>query len=55
MPVSTGAIFYRRGVPNTFKDFGKLASANYTVGQPTALKINSAFFQTNFTNIIYQK
>ena len=55
MPVSTSAIFYRRGVPNSFKDFGNLASANYTVGQPTLLKINSAFFQRNFISTIYQK
>jgi hypothetical protein len=44
MPVRTSAAFYRRGVPNTFKDFGKIATGNYTVGQPTSLIVNSYVF-----------
>jgi hypothetical protein len=44
MPVRTSAAFYRRGVSNTFNNFGKIASGNYTVGQPTSLIVNSYVF-----------
>jgi hypothetical protein len=44
MPVKTSAVFYRRGISNTFKDFGKIATGNYTVGQPTSLIVNSFVF-----------
>ena len=56
MPITTSASFYRRGIPNTFRRFGYLASANYTIGQPTALKIdfNTNFFQNRFNKIIYK-
>lgn len=30
----TSAIFYRRGVPNSFTGFGVLAQANYPIVQP---------------------
>jgi hypothetical protein len=56
MPITTTASFYRRGIPNTFTQFGYIASANYTIGQPTALKINinANFFQNRFKKIIYK-
>jgi hypothetical protein len=55
MPVRTGNIFYRRGIPNVFNNFGYVASGNYAVGQPTGAKINSAFFQSQFNAIIMQR
>jgi hypothetical protein len=30
----TSAIFYRRGVPNSFTSFGVLTQANYPIVQP---------------------
>jgi len=32
--VATSAIFYRRGVPNNFPQFGVLVQANYPIVQP---------------------
>jgi hypothetical protein len=55
IPVRTSANFYRRGVPNSFINFAKIASGNYTVGQPTGLKINSNFFQSQFNAAINQR
>lgn len=55
MPVRTSASFYRRGVPNSFKDFGLIANGNYTVIQPTTLYIKNSFFSKGMSNIIYNK
>ena len=55
MPVSTSAAFYRRGVPNSFKDFGLVATGNYTIFQPTTPIINSSFFSKGMNYIIYDK
>ena len=56
MPASghgkTSAIFYYRGVPKTFTDFGILASANYTIFQPTRPLLNSPFFKRSISNFI---
>lgn len=48
----TSTIFYSRGVPKTFKDFGSLASANYTIFQPTRPLLNSSFFKRSISNFI---
>lgn len=45
--VKTSTSFYRRGVPNTFTDFGKLAAGNYTIFQPTNVS-----FHKSISNII---
>jgi hypothetical protein len=50
--VRTTTAFYRRGVPNTFTDFGLVATANYTIFQPTRLAFNSSFFQKSISNFI---
>jgi hypothetical protein len=55
MPVRTTAAFYRRGVPNGFKDFGLVATGNYTVFQPTTTLITSNFFSKGMNYIIYDK
>lgn len=55
MPVRTSAFFYGRGVPKSFTDFAVVASGNYTVFQPTAQIINSAFFSKGMNYIIYDK
>lgn len=55
MPVRTSAVFYGRGVPKQFVDFGIVASGNYTVFQPTTPIINSSFFQKGMSYIIYDK
>lgn len=55
MPVRTSAAFYYRGVPNSFKDFGLVATGNYTIFQPTLQIINSSFFNKGFNNVIYNK
>lgn len=46
MPVRTSAIFYRRGVPNSFNTFGTFASANYCIIQSLSPKIGSNFYPT---------
>jgi hypothetical protein len=48
----TSTIFYRRGVPYNFKDFGLVATGNYTAFQPTTQIYNSAFFRRNISNVI---
>jgi len=48
----TSTIFYRRGVPNSFKDFGTVVAGNYTVFQPTRPIINSPFFKKSISNFI---
>ena len=55
MPVRTSANFYRRGIPNYFTNFAKIASGNYTVGQPTGLQVNTIFFQSQFNAVINQR
>ena len=50
--VRTTTAFYRRGVPNTFVDFGQVATGNYTVFQPTRPAFNSSFFQRSISNFI---
>ena len=55
MPVRTSASFYRRGVPNSFKDFGLIATGNYAVINPTTLFVKNSFFSKGMRNIIYNK
>jgi hypothetical protein len=50
--VKTSAIFYYRGVPKTFTDFGKVASGNYAIFQPTRPIFNSPFFSKSISNFI---
>ena len=49
----TSAIFYYRGVPKTFTDFGALAAANYSIVQPNSRPdINTNFFKRSISNFI---
>ena len=48
----TSPIFYYRGVPKSYTDFAAVASANYTVFQPTRPVLNSAFFKRSISNFI---
>lgn len=48
----TSTIFYYRGVPKSFKDFGAAALGNYTVFQPTRPVLNSPFFKRSISNFI---
>ena len=50
--VRTSASFYRRGVPNSFKDFGQIARGNYTVFQPSRPGYYSPFFKRSISNFI---
>jgi len=51
--LKTSTIFYRRGVPDTFKGFGVLASANYTIVQPSGRPdITSDFFKKSMSTFI---
>lgn len=50
--VRTNTAFYRRGVPNTFTDFGLFATANYTIFQPTRPAFDSSFFQKSISKFI---
>jgi hypothetical protein len=52
MPVRTSTIFYRRGVPYNFTDFGVVTTGNYTSFQPTRPVFNTAFFRKNISNVI---
>jgi hypothetical protein len=48
----TSTIFYKRGVPYNFTDFGLVASGAYTIYQPTKPIYNSAFFRKTISNVI---
>ena len=48
----TSTIFYYRGVPKTFTDFGQVASGNYTIFQPTRPILNTSFFSKSISNFI---
>jgi hypothetical protein len=50
--VRTSTIFYRRGVPDSFKSFGAIASGNYSVVQPTTPFINAFFFSQRMGQLI---
>jgi len=43
--VATSSIFYRRGVPNSFPQFGALVQANYPVVQPNTFFVNFIDFK----------
>lgn len=49
---STSTIFYYRGVPKNFTDFGHVARGNYTVFQPTRPILKSSFFQRHISKVI---
>ncbi len=49
----TSTIFYYRGVPKTFTNFGALASGNYSIFQPSGRPdISSDFFKRSVSNFI---
>jgi hypothetical protein len=48
----TSTIFYHRGVPNVFRDFGGVVAGNYVIYQPTRPLINSGFFRRSISNFI---
>ena len=49
----TSTIFYRRGVPDSFKGFAALAAGNYSIVQPSGRPdITSEFFKKSMTNFI---
>lgn len=50
--VRTSAIFYFRGVPKNFNDFGLVASGNYPIFQPTRPLLNTPFFNRSISNFI---
>ena len=45
--ITTGATFYRRGIPNSYKGFGLLTLNNYTVSN---VKSNNFYFTNNTKN-----
>ena len=52
--IRTSAIFYRRGVPNTYTGFAQVAQANYTIPQPVNKFIaTNSFFNRNISSVIY--
>uniref|UniRef100_A0A6C0KRV2 Uncharacterized protein n=1 Tax=viral metagenome TaxID=1070528 RepID=A0A6C0KRV2_9ZZZZ len=48
----TSTIFYRRGVPNQFIDFGLISSGNYAVFQPARPGFFTPFFRRSISNFI---
>jgi hypothetical protein len=49
---ATSTIFYRRGVPNNFKDFGAVVAGNYAIYQPTTAIFKSNFFRNSISSFI---
>jgi hypothetical protein len=49
----TSAIFYRRGVPNSFGSFGVLTQANYPIVQPQRIVFYD--FLRNINRSYYKK
>jgi hypothetical protein len=54
MAVRTSASFYRRGIPDYYKGFGVVASANYTIFQPNYLAVlnTQQVIRGNFRSLI---
>ena len=50
--INTSSIFYKRGVPYNFKDFGTVTCGAYGIYQPTKPIYNSAFFRKSISNLI---
>ena len=49
----TSTIFYYRGVPRNFTDFGALVAGNYSIVQPSGRPdISSNFFKRSVSNFI---
>ena len=49
----TSTIFYYRGVPKTFTDFGAIAAGNYSIYQPSGRPdMRSDFFKRSVSNFI---
>jgi hypothetical protein len=49
----TSTIFYRRGVPDSFKEFGALAAGNYPIFQPSGRPdIRSDYFKKSMSTFI---
>ena len=53
--IRTSAIFYKRGIPNTYTGFAQVAQANYNIPQPVNKFIaTNSFFNRNISGIIYR-
>jgi hypothetical protein len=51
MAIHTSAIFYRRGVPNSYKNFGFVSQTNNTIISPMSIYLrNFQFYNRNITN-----
>jgi hypothetical protein len=48
----TSTIFYRRGVPNVFWDYGALVAGNYAIYQPSGILFNKGFFTRRISNLV---
>ena len=54
MAIHTSAIFYRRGVPNNYRNFAFVAQANNSIISPMNLYLrNYNFYNRNKTNSVY--
>lgn len=50
MAIHTSAIFYRRGIPNSYNNFAFVAQANNTIPAPLNLYLkNFQFYNRNIT------
>jgi len=49
MTIRTSAIFYRRGIPNRYSNFGFVSQANNTVVVPISKYFKSYYNTTNRT------
>jgi hypothetical protein len=53
MAIHTSAIFYRRGIPNTYNNFAFVAQTNNRIPAPLSLYLrNYQFFNRNISNVI---
>jgi len=48
--IVTSSSIYRRGVPNSFHQFGHLVQGNYTIYQPSGTYLYSDFIKLNWLN-----
>lgn len=44
MAIHTSRVFYRRGIPNDYRNFAFVAQANYTIPAPMALYLRGYNF-----------
>ena len=52
MAIHTSAIFYRRGIPNSYNNFAFVAQANNTIPSPLSVYVRNFQFYNNNIQVL---